>query len=241
MKVAIITYVAQESSRKLAKALKAAGIIANVFDMNHTNEWEVRKYDYIFAYGCSAASDYRIKRLNSAKATKACIDKLQTFAALSKVGVPIPEYTSDRKKAAARKWATTVVRDSRTGRKAEGYTLVDYPDKLPEGELFTEYFFHKREYRIVVFNGEVVGRYYKRPEIHKDGYEWHQFSLQRAGGFEDMDRYCLKAAKALGIDYVGFDVVSVDKRNFKILEANSGPILTDEAEAAIIKYFKEKK
>jgi len=44
-----------------------------------------------------------------------------------------------------------------------------------------------------------------------------------------MDNMCLKAAHALGIDYVGFDVLAQTKNDCVIIEANSGPILTDEA------------
>ncbi|MNQ79946.1 hypothetical protein D3C85_949070 [compost metagenome] len=52
-----------------------------------------------------------------------------------------------------------------------------------------------------------------------------------------MDEHCLRAAKALGIDYVGFDVVAKTKKDFRILEANSAARLEDEAENAIVEYY----
>jgi len=83
----------------------------------------------------------------------------------------------------------------------------------------------------------VVGRYYKAETPDDKGVlEW-SFNVQPKRGFEKMDEACLKAAKALGIDYVGFDVVAMNKNDFVILEANSGPILTGEAEEAIINYY----
>jgi glutathione synthase/RimK-type ligase-like ATP-grasp enzyme len=241
MKVAIITYVAKESSRTLAKAMAASlKIQVDVFDASEFyGTPDFKRYDYVFAYGCSASTSHR-KRLNKRANTLACIDKVETFKRLEKAGVNIPSWTKNWSTATGACWPTTVVRTSRTGRKAEGLELIDYPDELPKGELFTEYFYHKREYRIVVFNGEVVGRYYKKRTI-KNGEGWHDFKLQPARGFELMDDHCLRAAKALGIDYVGFDVVANTKKDFKVLEANSGPIITDEAKAAIIKFFKGKK
>jgi glutathione synthase/RimK-type ligase-like ATP-grasp enzyme len=76
--------------------------------------------------------------------------------------------------------------------------------------------------------GNVVGRYLK--EVAND--EWHLNSME-AEGFEHIDKACIKAAEALKIDYVGFDVLSRGKRTFTILEANSAPILTEDAAAAI--------
>jgi glutathione synthase/RimK-type ligase-like ATP-grasp enzyme len=84
----------------------------------------------------------------------------------------------------------------------------------------------------MVFRGAVVGRYFKK----EDSGDWY-FNNQPAKGFEEMDKHCIRAAKALGIDYVGFDVVAKNKKDFRILEANSGPRITDEAETAIVEYF----
>ena len=48
-------------------------------------------------------------------------------------------------------------------------------------------------------------------------------------GFEQVDKDCLKAARSLGIDYVGFDVLEDSQGNCVIIEANSGALLQDEA------------
>ena len=67
------------------------------------------------------------------------------------------------------------------------------------------------------------------------------FNHQAPKGFEKIDEHCIKAAKALGIDYVGFDVLAHTKKDFVILEANSGAIMTDEAALAIVEYFLNRK
>ena len=236
--LAIITGKCILSARQLAEGMN-----------NRTNEeWQAKVFDvrkaaiprqasHIFAYGCSDTD--RIKGghiINTGIAVKRCVDKLKTFHNLQVCGVPIPGYTSV-KNAVPKEWERIVVRSKVEGRKAEDLEYFYQGDKLPDAPLYTEYFEHKYEYRIIVFMGKVVGRYYKAETPDDKGVlEW-SFNVQPNRGFEKMDVACLKAAQALGIDFVGFDVVAMNKNDFVILEANSGPILTGEAEEAIINYY----
>lgn len=237
--LAIITGKCIISARKLAEGINKRSY----------GEWNAKVYDvrkdvvprqatHIFAYGCSATDGIKGGHIvNTRTAVKLCVDKLYTFQALEKTGVPIPAF---RKKGEfiPGKWERIVVRSKVNGRKAEDLEYFHQGDKLPDAPLYTEYFPHKYEYRIVVFMGKVVGRYFKKEEgFTADGQvEWN-FMLQPKRGFETIDDACLKAAKALGIDFVGFDVVANTKKDFVILEANSGPILTGEAEEAIINFY----
>ena len=231
MKVAIITSVSGISSKTLAAALKFNGVEADVFK-GHKHHGDFRGYDCVFSYGCSANTAHK-SRLNSAAAVSACVDKMATFDILKAAKVPTVPYVL-RKAEVPKEWEWVVVRDDPQGRKAEGMQIVQNYGALPDGRLFTEYFEHRYEYRIVVFRGEVVGRFFKNAKI-EDGL--HTFVNQPAKGFEEMDKGVLKAAKALGIDYCGFDVVCKNKKDYRILEANSGALLTDEAENAIVEYF----
>lgn len=240
MKLAIITYIAKESSDELAEALRQAGIKADVFDLRHVrfDEGRASAYDCVLSYGCSDRVRHR-NRLNQAGAVKRCIDKVETFRALRKAGVPIPMWKTERSKV-PKGWDSVVVRDSRTGRKAEGFHhWLKGEGELPHGELYTKYFEHKNEYRVVVFKGKYFV-YYKRP-VFKDGEEWHEMAIQPARKFEAMGRHALDAAKALGIDYAGFDAVANSRTEYVFLEANSGPILCEEVKDYIVKCFKEKK
>lgn len=238
--LAIITGRCIFSARQLAEGMN-----------KRTNgEWQAKVYDvrkgeypkqptHTFAYGCSEANKGWIPpfHINSPVATRRCVDKLETFRLLSLAAVPIPNFRKESKYI-PKSWERIVVRSKVDGRKAEDLEYFFQGDKLPDAPLYTEYFEHKYEYRIVVFMGKVVGRYYKAETgTMPDGQlEW-SFNVQPKRGFEKMDEACLKAAKALGIDFVGFDVVAMNKNDFVILEANSGPILTGEAEEAIINYY----
>lgn len=228
MRVAIIHYVAGISSKILATALNNNGIKASVFKIDG-NKYDFTDYDFVFSYGCSANTLHK-NRINTRQAVMSCVDKPSTFEALKKAKVNTVEYCT--RKPIPKHWDWVVIRDQANGRKAEGLHYHENNHLCPDGNLYSNYFEHKYEYRIMVFKDRVVGRYYKR---EKEG-DWY-FNNQPAKGFEEMDNHCLRAARALAVDYVGFDVVANTKKDFRILEANSGPRITDEAENAIVEYF----
>lgn len=218
-----------ESASKLAKALNAD--LCNPFQEDR--RW-FGNYDVVFNYGCHRdLADATRVVINTPGAVGVCKDKVKTFKRLKDAGVPFPAYAT-RKKDVPKDWECIVVRESVDGARAEGLDYKYQGDELPDAALYTEYFPHKYEYRIVVFKGQVVGRYRK---VEVDG-EW-VLQLMRKQGFEEVDKDCIKAAQALGIDYVGFDVLENKQGKCIILEANSAPILTEEATKAIIKHFKQ--
>ena len=236
--LAIITGKCILSARKLAEAMNTrthGEWQAKVFDVRK-GQYPL-KFNYEFAYGCSEAMKHTQHLINRPEAVKRCVDKVKTFDALVKVGVPIPGFCNNIRDV-RKTWERIVVRSKVNGRKAEDLEYFHQGDVLPEAPLYTEYFEHKYEYRIVVFMGKVVGRYYKKEQgfTPEGQVEWN-FMVQPKRGFEAIDDACVRAAKALGIDYVGFDVVAMDKKHFVVLEANSGPILTEEAETAIVEYY----
>lgn len=237
-RIAIITSVSGNSAKQLATALNErthGECSAEIFRPFKDGKTDFREFDYVLSLGCSAETQHKKgTKSNKAKAVDRCVDKPSTFEALKRAGVPTVNYCTHWKDV-PKGWATVVIRDKVDGRKAEGLRFVNQCDgeEVPkDGVLYSEHFDHKYEYRIMVWKGEVVGRYHK----HDVAGEWF-FNLRPAAGFEVMDAACLEAAKALEIDYVGFDVVAVNKKNFRILEANSGAILTEEAEEAITSYY----
>jgi glutathione synthase/RimK-type ligase-like ATP-grasp enzyme len=125
-----------------------------------------------------------------------------------------------------------VCHTKRDGRKNEG---IEYrhPYELVDAHVYTKYFFHKKEYRVLVFNNKVIGIYSK---VLDDENNWDLVKLQMRG-FNEIIEQCEKASRAVGMDFVGFDVVANTRKDFKILEANSGPIITDEAIEAFKKFF----
>jgi hypothetical protein len=221
------------SAKALAKGLSTKTNVVDAIHMVYQRDY--RNYDLVINYGCSG-SFYSRDRINSHVAVARCIDKIETFKRLKKAGLPILEYVTTRTKI-PKEWEWVVVRESFKGNNAEGMLHVENgKEPMPMAPLYTRWFDHSREYRVVVLNGKVVGRYEK---VNVNGL-WH-FMLVAAGGFKDIDISCIKAAEALGIDYVGFDVLAKTKKEFRICEANSGPIITPQAIEAFKKYVKERK
>lgn len=234
MRVAIITSVSLRSSTELAEHLRDNGIHADVFRPFKDGRSDFRQYDYVLSYGYSAATTHK-ERFNTSAAVSRCIDKVKTFKALA--GLSIPGWW-ERPVDVPEDVECLVVREDRCGRKADGldYWYKDSKEPIPKGDLYTEYFEHNREYRITCVFGQVLV-YFKRFSKETGN---HEFMLQRAKDFPEIVAQCQEAAKRLGIDYVSFDVVAKTKKDFVILEANSGTILTDEASTAIVEFFLNK-
>lgn len=225
MKILVISpNVSWESASELAKALKADHI--NPYKEDRRN---FLNYDLVFNYGCNRNMKCN-GIINTAKAVANCVDKIKTYTLLKANNIPTVNVAL-KKEDIDDKWKVIVARESATGAGGEGLKyFYDKKEIDKDYAFFTEYYKHKFEFRIVVFKGVVVGRYLKDEE---DG-AWFLREMDKEG-FEEIDKSCIQAAEALGIDYVGFDVLSTSQKNFRILEANSGPIITEEVISHISK------
>lgn len=221
--------VSKESAEYLADNIGAA--ITNPFK---ADKRDFREYDVVFNYGCNREI-YAKKVINKQKSVAVCIDKVATYKVFKAAGVATVDFVT-RKQDIPKSWATVVVRPDAKGSQAKDldYGYQSLGEAIPDGGLFTEYFQHVNEYRIVVFMGKVVGRYYKEKQPNNT---W-KFVLCTKAGFKDIDNSALRASEALQIDYVGFDVLEDQEGSYRFLEANTGPIMTDESLKAIKKYFK---
>ena len=234
MKIAIVHSVSGESARFLKEYLEEAGHRVDIHRPHHSDKIRYYEYDKVINIGCSAP--IKAKKgaiINRPSAVRLCIDKRLTFAMLDKHLVNTLEWTTDFKKIPAT-WDQVAVRKDACGRKAEDlewYLLPLEKHLVPrDAALYTRCFYGRFEYRIVVVCGKIIGRYYKSLQPNGD---W-AMKLQKPNGFETMDSHVLKAAEALGIDYAGFDVIANNKRDFAILEANSGATILHEAAAEFV-------
>ncbi len=226
MKICIIhPEIGKESAEELAEILKA-----DVINPYKTERRDYREYDLLFNYGCNRKIKCN-RVINRSKSVATCIDKLRTFKVLSDNNIPHPEYVDSPDKIPEH-WDQIAVRPDRKGHQAVNIDYIMAGEPVPKAELYTQVYYSKFEFRIVVFMGNVVGRYLKRTE-KEDLYLDPVSEI----GFEKIDKACVKAAAALEIDYVGFDVLSRGKTKFVILEANSSPILTEESAEEIKQYF----
>lgn len=218
-----------KSARRLAKAL----------DVPYYNLSKVRfpndKYDQIvFNYGSSKVFNLK-DMINPPAAVDLSVNKINTYRVLKANLVPTVTFVLNEKDVPDY-WSWVVCRSTVTGRNCEGVLITRPYDIVKDCPLYTKYFTHTDEYRIVVYKGNVLSRY--RKANLKDG----QYELEPMThhGFAELDASCIEAAKAIGLDYCGVDVLCNEKTgNYVVLELNSGPLLTDETEEALVKLIKK--
>ena len=234
MKILIIHSFWKHSAELLSEWLTFNGHRVEICNARKGEEPKNYPYDAVFNAGVSfqewKRKDVTINHYNN---VSICVDKVATFTVLKRAGVPIPKVAK-RWRDVPMDWFGYVTREKVNGRRNEGTQFFnEYKDIPKDAVLYTEFHPGPYEYRIIVFNGEVVARFYKR--LAGDG-TW-EMKLQPAKGFEEMDKQAIAAAKALGIDYVGFDVMATNKKKFVFLEANSAATMSDVVAEAITVYF----
>ena len=215
---------------------KSAKKLADALGVRAINGWANKGINLrgqkIFNYGCSHLMNGYYSVNHPAK-TEICIDKVSTFQVLKHIGAPIPQFVTNQHQV-PKHWEQIVCRADARGCKNEGMQIISQGEAILKAALYTEYFFHKKEYRVVVFKGKVVAIYSKE----EDGEGGWDLEYRQNKGFDLMNVQCVNAAKALGIDYVGFDVVAKTKKDFVVLEANTGPILTEEVQEYLVNELK---
>jgi hypothetical protein len=178
--------------------------------------------------------------LNLSSDIHAISNKLTAFNAFS--GHPseprIPRFTTD--KTTAQSWGRKVVaRTVLTGHSGQGIVIkdLDHLSELPDAPLYVEYIPKDAEYRVHVFNGEVIDVQRKVRDPSKEPLDWQVRS--HANGFiytrqnPDGQRHSditpgdvlLQAKKALassGLVFGGVDVIMNNSREAAfVLEINT--------------------
>lgn len=174
------------------------------------------------------------KYFNLPAAIRVSTDKIKSYAAFKKAGVPTCNYVTNEKDV-PKDWHLVVSRETTTGRNCEGVMICPPDDLVHDCPLYTEYFEHDEEHRIVVFQGKVLARYMK--SNLQDGQ--YELTYMLPQGYEELDKTAIAAAKAVGLDYAGVDLLyNSDNQSHICLEINSGPLLTDEVEEQLVKILK---
>lgn len=188
---------------------------------------------HVFAYGFSEQDFIGVPRTNHASAVRRCIDKVKTLSTFKRFKIPTVEYCTNFRDIPAH-WDVIVVREKVDGKGNEGLHFVEapLPNVFKHKPLYTNYFEHRMELRVVVFMGKVFT--YRKHQV-LDEWEFHPFRAPKS-----LTEDAIRAAKGLGIDYVGFDVLYNNKGSYAFLEANSGPVLIEDVRDYIVDWFVNK-
>lgn len=212
----------------------------------------------IYRVDHNRAARHRILRRNVFQVTPSTLNKVQQFNAFTTQNVSCPKYTTDAQRVrelGRTVFARTLINS--TGGKGiiECDTTLDTP--IPRAPLYTEYIPKKAEYRVHVFNGQVIDiqQKKKRREFNQDNRDTRVRNL--ANGYvytrdgvippADLVDLAVRAVAAVGYSYGAVDLIYNEKRNqCYALECNSRPglmgtTLDKYADALITLFNLEKK
>jgi glutathione synthase/RimK-type ligase-like ATP-grasp enzyme len=194
-------------------------------------------FDYIINWGRNEER-FNGCYINNPTAVRTATDKLETARAFAAYGVPQPDFTNKRGEAEA--WLaeghTVLARTMLRASAGRGIVLVDAGEgaKLPDAPLYTKYIKKSEEYRIHVFQGEVIDEQIKRrrKDTPDDLVDWRIRNHDRGFVFArtDLDvpecvhHASLAAVAALGLDFGAVDV-GFNRRRTKcrVYEVNTAP------------------
>jgi glutathione synthase/RimK-type ligase-like ATP-grasp enzyme len=92
----------------------------------------------------------------------------------------------------------------------------------------------KREYRVHIFNNEVIAVYRKKPNeegvkiLKSHNCKFIKVSTETSRCGDNVIDMCKRAVRVMGLDFAGVDVIVDKDGNFFILEVNSAPGLNSE-------------
>ena len=198
-----------------------------------------RESDILINWGNSKEHYYNIPQwINHPSAVQLACDKIATYIALAREGIPTVDYTMDRSRAA--EWLKederVMHRALTRGSGGRGITMHTSADTFPDGGFFCRMFGDdsNKEYRVHVVGGEIIDATQKRRRSRKNGYEGNFDSTIRSASNgwvfcrEDINcpesAYCaaIAAVRALALDFGAVDI-GVSGAGVCVYEVNTAP------------------
>lgn len=238
--------VGSRSAAALAKDLESKG--NTVLKVYPDRNYKPRARDFIVNWGNGADPEWHIGQaksiMNFPKAVNRAGNKLTAFRSMEE-HVAILKFTES--KVRAQDWVNNgdivVVRAQLRGHSGAGISLVgssiengDYTGIVPDAPLYTQYYKKAREYRVHVFNGEVILWQQKmlQSDFPKDKVNYqvrnHQFGWIFATGAgaalpcNGILSSSINAVAALGLQFGAVDIAyNIYHDTWKVLEVNTAP------------------
>lgn len=213
----------------------------NVFKVRGNGAYRPRLGDTVINWGNETVpAFYRTGSSSGIKNIPANVrvaqNKLETFRRLQANNVSIPPFTTDR--ASAQVWLNegheVLVRtllESSGGRGIEVYS--DRRSQIPRAPLYVQYIKKMNEYRVHVFNGQVIDITEKKRRREFDGERdahirnldnGYVFVRDNVQAHESVGPLAIAAVQALGLDFGAVDIIYNRRRNQAyVLEVNTAP------------------
>lgn len=177
--------------------------------------------------------------LNNSHAVELACDKLRCLRTLSEAGIPVPAFTITRNM--ARNWVEEghklVCRTLTRANSGRGIVMAETPDQIVDAPLYTQYIKKQDEYRVHVFNGQVIDvqRKMRRRDVPDDEVNWqirnhsNGFIFGREGVAipEYVHTRAIESIAALNLTFGAVDIIHNARQDeYYVLEVNTAPGLT---------------
>ena len=224
-----------QSSRDLRDALEESGNFDRVMRVYPDRNYRPRNSDLIINWGMGRnpewLTNYNGTWLNNPAQVNIASNKLTALRKLQEGGVSIPNFTEDREVADS-EMDSIVVRHDLREHSGKGIELITRRNQtVPDAPLYTELIDSKAEYRVHVFNGEVIDYIKKRRESddlpqgdekyiksHNNGWIFTRENLRQ---LERVEQQALDSIRALGLDFGAVDIVMDYNGDVYTLEVNT--------------------
>lgn len=216
---------------------KALGLRAGILRATNKQVTKHGDFDIIINWGRNEKR-FEGTYLNDPAAVRAATDKKASMEILAEAGVPQPCFTTD--KATACDWwndnRVVVARKLLRASSGRGIVLCSKADstEVPQAPLYTAYEKKADEYRVHVFDGEVIDVQQKRRRLevpdeqvnyqirnHSNGWV---FARDNVDPPKSVKEASIKAVGALGLDFGAVDI-GYNKHHEKafVFEVNTAP------------------
>lgn len=174
--------------------------------------------------------------LNKPEAVSRASNKLTALVKMKEAGVRVPEFTSDIE--AAKEWIEderiVLCRKLLRANSGRGIVIAKTLEELVPAPLYVKYIRKEKEYRLHVFNGQVIDFVEKKrrsgfdsnPAYNKYIRSYEQGWVMTRDGVvvgDDVKAEAIKAVNALGLDFGAVDIVINRDGLPVVLEVNTAP------------------
>jgi len=234
--------VGSASSKQLKERLGGLQVYP---DRNYRNKID----DLVINWGNSKVPNWMsdsIKWLNKPSAVGNASNKLKALQILSENNILVPLF-KDNPISAGDIYGKVVVRHKLDGHSGEGIEIFNTSDNLPVAPLYTRFIPARAEYRVHVFDGNVIDMSKKvrlNPDEEEFVSEEHRMVKSHQNGWTfarggikfntELGRIAIKSIQALGLDFGAVDIIRGEDGEYYVLECNTACGMADSTENSYV-------
>lgn len=207
--------------------------------VNSHGQYVPKDGDFIMGWGAGnepswlgAVKKADCKYINTSEQVCRSICKVAAFKQFKKEGVPTPKWTLEQEEAL--KWSKggkwVCCRQVTEGMDGSGLILATKPSEMVYSPLFTQFVENTREYRVYVFDGDVIDVLEKvanddvtNKYIRTESNHYIYTRPTTVPKLASLGKACKDAAEALGLTFAGVDVLVDGEGEIYVLETNTAP------------------